>query len=286
MTLFEFFKILNDNPFTYLFCLLISLLLFSFVIKRATSSWFNPVRYNIFTFLIGISVVLFLNFLGYITTQTFIYIMLSIVIFCVTFVTIFKNKQRQVIIRFGDEPLLAKCLFYVCYLLFIILTLISYRLLGIPAFNEEGRLSTYTGSGFGFIARLNPILHLYSIFYIIHLLNYNTTFRKKIVPFFFLLPILVIGILSGSRSSFLIIIFAFWGYRTFYLHNEPKFLDFKKLILPTFFISVVSFLINASGDVYQALYLFFERIIACGDLYWEALPNDTWNSVIVNKPVP
>lgn len=284
MTLFEFFAILYDNPFTYLICLLISLFFFSFVIRRTTSSWLNPLRLNIFTFSIGISVVLFLNFLGYMRTQTFIYIIFSVVIFWVTFAAIFKNKQRQVNIKFVDEPLFAKCLFYVCYLLFIILTLISYKLLGIPALNEDGRLSTYTGSGFGFIARLTPILYLYNVFYIIHLFSRSNSVTKKILPLFLLLPILVIGILSGSRSSFFVIVFAFWGYRTFYLHNEPKAIDFKKLIFPTLFLSMISFTINTSGDIFQAAYMFFERTIACGDLYWEALPDDTWSSIIINKP--
>lgn len=284
MTLFEFFEILNDNPFTYLICLLISLFFFSYVMMKSTSSWFNPLRFNIFTFSIGTSVILFLNFLGYVKTETFVYMILSIIVFWFAFIIVFKNRQREVIVKFGDEPLLANYLFYVCYFLFILLTLVSYIFLGIPAFNEEGRLSTYTGSGLGFISRLTPILYLYSVFYIIHLFNCVATYRKKILPFFLLIPILIIGVLSGSRSSFLVLVFAFWGYRTFFLHNEPKALNYKKLIYPTILFSIISFLINSSGDFFLATYMFFERVIACGDLYWEALPNEAWRSVIIKRP--
>lgn len=284
MTTFEFFLILNDYPFTFLGCLFISLLLFSYVIKKSTSSWLNPLRFNIFTFSIGISVVLFLNFLGYVKNQTFIYIIISVIVFWVTFLLIFKNKQRNIIITFGSEMVLAKSLFYVCYFLFILLTLISYKLLGIPAFNEEGRLSTYTGSGFGFIARLTPMLYLYSSFYIIHLFISANTTRKKMLPFFLLIPILIIGILSGSRSSFLVIVFAFWGYKTFFLNDEPKALDYKKMIFPTLLLSFISFTFASAGDLFYAVYMFFERAVASGDLYWEALPDDTWKAVVVENP--
>ena len=284
MTLFEFFNILYLHPYAYLLSLLISLLIFGFVMKRSTSSWLNPLRFNIFTFSIGISVVLFLYFFGYVSTPTFIYVMFSIAIFWFVFISIFKNKQRVVVIKFADEPRLAKYLFYLSYSLFIVLTLISYKLLGIPAFSEEGRLSTYTGSGLGFIARILPVLQIYSVIYIIHLFSQHDSFKRKIHPFILLAPILVIGVLTGSRSSFLVIVFAFWGYKTFYLHKEPKVFDYKWLIYPMLFISILSFTINAKGDVFQAIYLFFERIIGSGDLYWEALPYETWSYVIVEKP--
>lgn len=284
MTTFEFFALLNDYPFSFIGSLLISLLFFGLVMKKSTSSWLNPIRVNIFTFSIGISVVLFLNFFGYVSNKTFVYTISSTVLFWGVFLLIFRNKQKEVIIKFGDEPILAKWLFYCCYFIFVLMTLISYKLLGIPLFNENGRLTTYTGSGLGFIARIIPVLQTYCIFYIIHLFISNKSAYNKVKPFFLLLPILIFGILSGSRSSFLATVFTFWGYKTFYLNDEPKALDYKKLLIPTLLISMISFLINSSGNLVYALYMFFERAVASGDLYWEALPDDTWSSVVIDSP--
>ena len=285
MTTFEFLEFLSLNPYTYLWCLLLALTVFGFVMKRTTSSWFNPLRFNIFTFSIGVSVVFFLNYLGCISWQTFTYVICSMVIFWLTFITIFKNKQRNVNITFTDEPVIARYLFYLSYFLFISLTLVSYKALGIPAFNEEGRLSTFTGSNLGFIYRIAPILNAYSVIYIIHLFSEKGGLHKKISAFLFLLPILIIGILSGSRSSFLIIIFAFWGYRTFYLNKEPKASDYKLLAAPMVIFSILSFLINAEGDLNRVFFMVYERIVASGDLYWEALPDETWKAVVVNNPL-
>lgn len=284
MTTFEFFELLSLNPITFLYCLFISLIIFGFIMKRTTSSWFNPLRFNIFTFSIGASVVLFLKIVDYVSWQTFTYVILSMLIFWGTFVLIFKNKQRQIRIKFADEPIIAKYLFYVSYFLLVAFTLLSYKLLGVPAFNDEGRLTTYTGSNLGFIYRISPIFNVYAVIYIIHLLSQKRGFLKNIWPILLLIPILIFGVLSGSRSSFLAIIFSFWAYRTFYLNNEPKAWNYKWFAVPMILFTIISFLINSSGDLNRAFFMVYERVIACGDLYWEALPGDTWKSVIVNRP--
>ncbi|MDR3654051.1 MAG: O-antigen ligase [Paludibacter sp.] len=284
MSLFDFFDLLNEDPFTYFICLVISVVLFIGVMKRTSSSWLNPIRFNIFTFSIGFSVILFLNFKGFVSSKTFAYLLICIAVYWGTFMSVFKNKQWAVNISFVDEPIIAKYLFYVTYTLYILVTLFSYKLLGIPIFNENSRLVTYTGSGLGFIERISPVLYIYSLFYIIHLFSIKSKMADYIKTGIVLLPLIVIGILSGSRSSFLGIIFAFWGYRTFYRQKEPQVNDYKWLIIPFVVISIFTFSIQSLGDYTQASINFLQRIVASGDLYWEALPNDAWQSVVVARP--
>ena len=164
------------------------------------------------------------------------------------------------------------------------MTLVSYKLLGIPIFNDNSRLATYTGSGLGFIARLSPVLYIYSLFYIIHLISKSDSIRSRLTNILLLIPIIIIGVFSGSRSSFLGIIFVFWGYRTFFLQLEPKVKNFKWLLVPFIIISFLTFSIESSGDYFQAGLMFLNRIVGCGDLYWEALANDTWKSVVITRP--
>ncbi len=284
MTSFEFFELLSLNPLAYTFFLLISFVLFYKIIKVTTSSWFNPIRINILAFSIGFSVLLFLNYCRVLSFTTLMYTVLSIAIFWITFISIYRNKQIKISVNLADEPKLAKYLFYATYILYVFLTLISYKILGIPIFNDDSRLSTYTGSGLGFISRLSPVLYVYSLFYIIHLLSVHTTFRRRALNLLLLIPFIIIGILSGSRSSFFGVIFVFWGYQTFFLRKEPKLSNYKWLIIPFIIISIFTFSIESSGDYVRAGFNFLNRIVSCGDLYWEALPNETWKSVVVNRP--
>lgn len=284
MTSFEFFELLSLHPFIYIICLLISIFIFWKIIKVSSSSWLNPIRFVIFAFSIGFSVLLFLNYCNVVSFLTFLYTVVSIVIFWITFISIYRNKQIKINLKLSDEPIIAKYLFYASYILYILFTLFSYKVLGIPIFNDDSRLATYTGSGLGFIARLSPVLYIYSLFYIIHLFFTYISLRRRILSFLLLIPLIIIGVLSGSRSSFLGIIFAFWGYQTFFLQKEPKLLKFKWLILPFILISIFTFSIQSAGDYRQACFDFLNRIVSCGDLYWEALPNEVWKSVTINKP--
>ena len=197
---------------------------------------------------------------------------------------VFKNQQRNISIKFTEEPLFARYLFLVSYILFIGLTLASYQLLGIPLFNKDSRLATYTSSGFGFIYRMSPVLGAYSLFYIIHLFFSSNSAIRRLLIIILIIPIIIIGVLSGSRSSFLIIIISFWGYRTFFTQNEPKLKDYKWLVILFILLAIVSFSIQRSGSFGQSGFLFLQRIVASGDLYWESLPKETWKSVVVERP--
>lgn len=283
MNSIEFFQLLLEHPVGFVAALAISWLFFKRLMERTTSSWMNPVRFNMFTFSIGAGVVIFLYGTGKIGAPIFLYTIGSMLLFWGVFAAIYNNRPREINFRFTEEEKLARCLFYACFLIYILLTLLTYKLFGIPIFNDDSRLATYTGSGLGFIGRLMPIMVTYSTFYIFHRF-FSSRGGVRILYLSYLLPIILFGILSGSRSSFLGLIFAFWGYKTFYLHSEPKLKDYKYLLIPFLLISVATFALQASGNLGTAVLGFAERVIACGDLYWEALPDNTWQQVVVDHP--
>ena len=288
MTIFDFFVLLYDNVLIYLLSLLLSIIIFYKVITKTSSSWFNPLRFQVFTFTLGFSIILFLFFTNNVSRVTFVYLLFSIAIFWITFLIIYKNKQKDVNIVFFKEPLLAQYLFWFSYIIYIGLTIFSYKRLGIPLIedaNEKSRLTTYVGSGLGFIARITPILATYSTFYIIYLIDREVFFRKRLKGILLLLPIIIFGILSGSRSSFLSIIFIFWGYRLMYTRVEPNVKDYKMLIVSFVLMSLFSFSIRGSSNFAQSSYLFFERAVSAGDLYWDSLPNENWEKVIIKNPI-
>jgi len=282
MSGFDFFELLSVNILLFIIISIGTIWLYLRIANKLASSWMNPIKFNVFTAGIGMSVVLFLVCIKQISLLDSIYIFVSSAIFWYTLIRLYPNKQRNVRIIFVKERYYAKNLFIVFYVAYIALTLFSYTKFGVPIFNDNSRLALYVASGgFGVIQRLQSLMQIYSAFYIFYMFYSR---RINIIQMILLLlPLLVFGILSGSRSSFLFFIFTYWGFRVFYLGKEPKISDYKKLIIPFLVISFFTFFIQTQSINY-ALLSFGQRVIACGDLYWESLPNDLWKSVVVNNP--
>lgn len=283
MNSFEFFILFSEKWTSYIVPLLIIFPLFCIVTKKISSSWFNSLRFVTMTAFIGYTSILFLYVEGYVLLKDFVYLLFAISIFWITFCSIYKNKQRKVSLLVKNEKGIAKYLFYACFLLYIFLTLFTYKTLGIPIFNENSRLATFTGSGLGFIERLTPILRGYSLFYIVHILISHKALYTRVLFASYLIPVIIFGVLSGSRSSFMLVIMAFWGYKTFYCRDEPKISNYKIFICFFVLISVVTFTINEYGNFSMGILRFAQRIIACGDLYWTSLPNEMWKDVEVEN---
>lgn len=283
MTSFDFFNLLGENILSFVFSMISAIMIYTFIANKIATSWMNPLKFNVFTAGIGIGVVFFLFFTGNISFITFAYVLLSSFLFWGIFLFIFKGKQRNVSINLIKERFYADRLFWVLYILYISLTLFSYKKFGIPLFNDDSRLAVYAGSGgFGLIQRLQTVMNMYSVFYLFCLYcDRRCTWLKLLILFS---PIILVGVLSGSRSSFLIFIFAYWGAKTFYSGNEPKLSQYKKLLIPFLAISIVTFFLQ-SGTLVSAITGFGERIVACGDLYWQALPDESWQLVKVEDPI-
>lgn len=261
----------------------LAMIIYIFIANRLASSWMNPLKFNILTAGIGVGVAIFLFYTGYASCNTFIYILVSSFLFWAVFIIMYSNKQRIVSINIKRERFFADRLFWILYILYISLTLFSYKQFGVPIFNDDSRLAVYVNSGgFGIIQRLQSVMNTYSIFYLLCLYYDHRCTRLKLLLLLF--PLVIIGVLSGSRSSFLVFIFAYWGIKTFYFGDEPKLAKYKSLLIPFVAISVITFFMQ-SGNFTLAITSFVERVIACGDLYWQALPDESWKSVEVKEPI-
>jgi oligosaccharide repeat unit polymerase len=173
------------------------------------------------------------------------------------------------------------------YIIFLLFTLYSYVELGIPLINElndKSRLDTYTGSGLGYISRILPIFYNYSVFYLFNKLDSSKGKANKIKTIIYLIPFIIAGVLSGSRSSFLSIVFIFWGYKFMYKNSEPQLSNYKWLFVLFVVISLFAFSFQSNSNIFYASYLFLERVISSGDIYWDSLPDDNWRNVVVLEP--
>ena len=91
------------------------------------------------------------------------------------------------------------------------------------------------------------------------------------------------GILSGSRSSFLIFIFTFFGYKYFYngiLPEVKKIFKYVPIILGG---ALTVILITDSGNLQTSFIILAYRFIANGDIYWMSLPNSVINNIHIEN---
>ncbi len=259
-------------------------LFYWYIGAQYTHTWFDPMRIAMITNVFMATAFVFLYLAGSIDTNIFLYFVLAEIIFWIGFKLGFKpnTKVAQKKTLIGEKKI-AFCLFWIFLFLYIVCTLLVYSLLGIPIF-QESRLDTFTGSGgLGLIGRMIPFFKIYCIFYIYYLLNKRPSFSIKMIAYISLAIFLVTGILTGSRSSFIIFITVFWGYSYFYRQNISSFKKYYKYFGVFLIVTLFTFGFQ-SGDLglMNSFSLFSARMILSGDNYMMALPNDIWKQVFTN----
>jgi oligosaccharide repeat unit polymerase len=280
MTSFEFYNLVFENFGIYILLLVLVSFFFLFIGKKYTSSWLDPLRINLLIIVFTAVVPLFLFATGTIKFELTLYFILAQLAFWVGYI-IFAKKQ----ITFSKTTLIneektAYILYIIFLIVYIILISLTYILLGIPLFMAS-RLEVYSGSGLGIFARIMPFAQIYCIFYSFYSWKNLKRFSlKKIVVIFSFLIFLTTGILSGSRSSFFIFLFVYWGYCYFFLANASLVNKYYKFLLLGLVFSIFSFVLKSDGyEILTGLTGFGLRAISSGDNYFMALPNDIWKSV-------
>ena len=56
-------------------------------------------------------------------------------------------------------------------------------------------------------------------------------------------------------------------------------------MIPFIAISLFTFALESATNLIGGINHFMERVIACGDLYWYALPDDTWADITNKTPI-
>lgn len=284
MSNIKFIALLWENIFTYISVLVFVLLSFLLLWRKYTHTWFDPLRFQMLISAFAVTVPIFLYLTNSIGTDSFSYIILAEVAFWLGFLFFAKKKISFSVKTLKNENFIGFLLFIVSLFTYVAFTLITYIQLGIPLF-AESRLSTYTGSGLGFMLRMNSFFSIYILVYAFYYFNAkNTRLRLKIVFILSILIIIITGILSGSRSSFLSILFAYWGYMYLFKKDVTEIKRYYKYISLFLISSIITFGLQAnSTNILYVFQLFFERVIANGDTFWMSLPDDMWKTVEIKN---
>lgn len=275
-----FLFILALNWQWYLLFLLLSIGVLLPIAGKYSLGWFDPFRYAIIFAMFANAVPPFLLYVGHMKLDTFIYFILSEGFFWIGLLRFAKKREPLSKITISGENNVLYFLFLIAFSLYVTFTLLSYIMFGIPVFMDKSWLSVYQSSGgFGFFQRINDFLTIFCLIYTFHLLHNK---QKKRLAYISIGITSLFLVLTASKSAFLNVLFAYFGYSLFYLQKVPRT---KKILLYLTIGTIAAILIlvvqvgREGGDTTSGIIALFVRFIASGDCYFMAYPNDTYKAI-------
>jgi oligosaccharide repeat unit polymerase len=303
MNNYEFLALLYRNIFLYIFIILSILLIYYLVFRKFFFTILDPLVLSIFLSAFASGVVVLLYIKSEISNFIFLQFILSQLLFLfglfvfkpIVVEDIIKNKYKRLKkFTFKNELLFIEILFLVISLILIILQVYVYITRGIPLF-KRSRLEVFAdGSGFGIINRILNISIISTFYLVFHFLFFLKKIRIKIYVYFILIFLILTSILTGSKSSFLIIGYVFSCFIFFnMLGSQIKPLEYFRKIRKTSIIIIFAGIIvalfvlsvqrqsqNPIGPVASLLY----RFVDTGSIYWYSYPNDVYKTINSTRP--
>jgi hypothetical protein len=291
MNNFDFYSIVLNNIVLSSFFLIFSLIVHFLIFRPLVNSVVDPYFLSILSSIFSTSVVLILAYTRNISMQLFLSFVLTQLGFFIGLFTFRFRKEPNVSIRVNfkqnyNSHLIA---FYFFSFIYLLSQGVIYVIKGIPLFMES-RLETFTGGGgsgvFGRISDVSSVFSLYAFFLVVKIDRFRLVDGFKYLT---LVLIFITLFLSGSKSSFLIVLYVFWCFIFFarvkgdnvsvyyqFFKKNIKIIILGGLGLVSVIISIQS---NSNGldeiglNPIIALIL---RFIHSGDVYWYAYPNNVY----------
>ena len=266
--------------YIYVLSLFFVILIYIPIFKNFANSIIDPAFYALITAVFANTVPLFLFFIKRIPLELFIYFVCCEFIFWISYF-IFRTQAKENKLYIYNDTHLSNSLYVILFLLLIICQLLTYIISGIPIFNED-RLNTYSkGNGIGILSYIINFSTIYCIIYSFYLIGKKT---KRIICVFILTVIAIFALLTGSKSSILIIAFGYYFYKYYYRREKINLKKFKRFI-PLFIIfPIMILMIQRNLGLTDAIAGVWNRFIANGDGYWQAYPENTLDNINIKHP--
>jgi hypothetical protein len=277
-------QVFADNILLYLFSLLICTIIYIPIIKKVVYNFFDPILFALVFAILANSIPVFLYLTNHISNEKFAFIILSESLFWFGYFFLAKSKIQFSKYTIVNDYKIGYLLFWFFLTLNILSHLITYSLFGIPLFAET-RLSTYSNSGgWGILSHILKFASFYSLVYVFYL--YFNKPKSLLIFIFVLLTSVIFSFLSGSKSSILGILFAFFIYKYFYEKSNISFKSMKKylFIILLFPFIIIGFQHGRGASVLNSIVSFAMRLLANGDVYWMGFPNDVIDTINIENP--
>tara|TARA_B110000285_G_scaffold234993_1_gene314104 strand:+ start:1813 stop:3123 length:1311 start_codon:yes stop_codon:yes gene_type:complete len=294
MDSYNYFLLVFDNFFIYLFCTIIIFFIYFLIFRKYYLSLLDPFTYVTFFSAFASTVPVFLFVIKEIQFNLFLSFLITQVSFFLGFHFFSPLKIKRISLTKiaspnSNEIRFVKWLFIVVGLSNIFFQIYSYKMFGIPLFSES-RLATYDSNG-----GLNNILkriisvtfQMYTILTIFFMIYKFKNFNFKIYTYLSVLILAIFSVLSGSKGAFIIFGFSFfivsiystrWG-------DFTLIKDINKFLVKFMFIAILlaAVVVLFSENVSNPFEFLLLRIAMTGDVYYMAYPNEVINKIVFNN---
>lgn len=281
MNILEFFSdVFAPNIWLYVLSILILVLPALYLYNKFGSSIIDPLVYQLLMAVFANAIPIFLYLTGNCSKELFFYFLASESLFWFGIIRFSGKTTRFQEKTIKNELHIEVSLFAGFFFLYAFLEVFTYLKFGIPALMTN-RNQVYAGSGgWGLISYIKPFLSLYFLIYLMDKF-YKKQFKRKYLycSIFYLITCL----LDGGRGAIMNFFFAYFFYRAFYVGKMPKIKLKYLLVVPLFALVSISFQMVTEGE--SALLMLGERIVAFGDVYYFAYPNDVINTIKLPDPI-
>ena len=280
MEIIEFYSdVFLPNAELYALCLILMCIPALFIYKQLRTSIIDPLAIQLFSAIFANVIPVFLFITGNCSEQNFWYFVFSESCFWLGIVIFVKRKSSFLEKELQGERIIEQYLFVYFTVIFFLIQAFTYIEFGIPAFMMN-RNQVYAGSGgYGILAYIKHFPSLYMLMYIM-----DKILRKRIKKIYIIILILyfLTLLLDGSRGSILQLFYIYFFYYAFYLKRLPKIKLKYLAIVPLFAVAAISFQARSEGSSVLA---FGERVVAFGDVYYFAYPNEVINTIKLPDPI-
>jgi hypothetical protein len=296
MDWWNFGFLLNENIPLYICILLGSLILYYFLYRKTFLSILDPIAFTLFFSAFGFSVVIFLYLTDSIELRYLISYLLTQFAFVAGFFS-FKSLNISAIkfefkaITIEGEKYFLRIVFFVSSSIYILVQLLSYKVVGIPLFLGT-HVDVYNGaSGWGLLGHIIDVVKPLSVTLLIYYL-FNAPYSRlfNIYKYIFLCTILTFFALSDSRSEFMIIGLILFCYIILngaeskkYFKNLRKY-EVVILSIGICFVFFTLYFQSKEQDGASGLELFLFRLVSSGDVYYFAYPNKNIEFLDSSRP--
>jgi hypothetical protein len=289
MNNYEFYYLFYNNLWLFTALLLTVSIVNMIIYKRYIISIIDPLFYAVFfsvwattvpCFLFALDKISLFYFASFLATQIAFFIGFSVIkpIRLTKYLSRIDDNLRMQLS--GQKLRFAKWLFLIIGSLLVTFQLFSYWKYGIPIF-AESRIGIYSeASGLGkVLKRVIDVIYIpFIVLTIFFITQKNKGLFFNLFTYFFGIFAFVITILIGSKSSFLIFVFAFFNYAIFSLKwgSDFYFRRIKKytlkLTILAIFISLGIIFITEEAD--NPIAFLLARLAQSGDIFYMSYPNN------------
>jgi hypothetical protein len=290
---YDFYKVLLNHEVLFGFLTAASLVLHYFVFRRVVITVFDPYFLHVLFSAFSMPSVYLLYFTGHIPD----YLAASYTLTQLAFwMGIYAFPQLKSMVSSSlattdtsdntrpGNYYYKQVFFYASAAVLIVVQLAIYKLKGVPLLMASRLTLMGSGGGVGVLGRIadvSMICVLYSFFDGLHFGRHK---MMDIGRYFVFGLVLMILLLSGSKSSLTTVVFVLWAYIVFEILKGGSFKTqlnivkkyYKQILLGCVGMAVLVIAITAKAGADSPLFLLFLRLVHTADVYWYAYPNDVY----------